>query len=78
MIMMTLKSRSPRPRFQVPAEGPRPIRPLLAGTPADRDTAAAAPADSTYLRRWIAHQAVTYTRLLETIAAAPDPHRKRD
>ncbi len=78
-MMMTLKSRSLRPRFQVLAEQPRPIRPAGSGIlaiPADTD----APADSIILRRWIAHQAATYNSLLETIAAASTPasHGDRD
>lgn len=31
--------------------------------------------ESTYLRRWITHQAATYESLLRTIAAAPRPER---
>ena len=34
MIVLTLKSRTPRRRFQAHAKRPRPIRPLGSGTPA--------------------------------------------
>ena len=70
MIATRLKSRDPRTRFQASAFSPRP-------SGASRSWASTTLADSAYLTRWVAHQATTYTNLLDAIAAAPAPHEKR-